>query len=355
MPKDRVTRAARLRSGREPILSGLPLEKGDLEAARRHWEGLSVEARVAALHFEDEPLVQRLHSARQALLDADLLCFACGMRGQDDTRRQAGVDEFAIECCQTEAGDLRPAALFAKQSFAERGDVFELLERRFDSPFLEGRPALQRRDWASLLGQGANTWSDLMWQILRLVELSIFHVYHDAQKAAAELEVAEVAAALVSCPTVAVPETQSQKRRQRKKKADAHAASDLAVVSAAESKPALEAEGEDVPTNKLELIKTRNHVGPVFEDEPPRKAPAGDDLIKKQPDADLPVEIPCMSSLAPVTPEAAAEMFAWTHNTEVFDFAEGWVLPGGLRAVVRNTFLDVVPEQGQSRVRARSL
>lgn len=352
MSKDRASRAARVRN------VGVAFKRKDLDAVRRHWEGLSVEDRVAALHFEDEPLVRRLHGARQALLDADLRCFAFGVRGQDDARREAGVDEFAIECCEAEGGDLRPAALFAKRSFAERRDVFELLERRLGSPFLEGRPALQRNDWPALLEQGTNTWADLMRQILSLVELSIFHIYHDAQNATADGLEAE--AASVSCPNdVAVPGAQSQKRRQRKKRADVHAAAkarEIATVCAAES-PA-------VPVEKLsvepeELIKKLDQVFPTFEIEPPQKTPAGDDVFKKQLDTDWPVEIPCMSGLEAVTPEAAAEMFAWTRNTEVFDFAEG-LLPEGLRAVVRNTFLDVVvcdhkPGKGHSRVRSRSL
>lgn len=368
MSKGRAARAPQARNaGREPTICGAELERADLQAAKRHWESLSVNARAEALHFEDELLVQRLHGGRQALLDADLRCFALGVRGQDAVRREAGVDEFAIECFQTEGGLLRPAALFAKRCFVERSDVFELLERRLDGPFLEGRPALQRKDWPSLLEQGANSWTDFMRQILRLVELSILHIYQDAQNAATDaLKVPVATAASASCSTAAVSGTQSQKRRQRKKRAGAHAAAEAAdlssaraVVSMVDPADKLALETVDVFAEDLELIKSPKQALPVVEDEPPRVAPACDDAFKKQPEANWSVEIPCMCSVEAVTPDAAAEMFAWTRNTEVFDFAKG-LLPEGHRAVVRNTFLDVVvcdrePEQGNNRVRSRSL
>jgi hypothetical protein len=111
-----------------------------------------------------------------------------GLGALNDERRRVGIDEFAMECCTDGGKDLHPEAFFAKEVFASRSELFELLEQRLGSPFLDGRETLQRSKWITFFENAPNSWSDFIKQVFKLVEVAIMQCYQDVVSIQATLE-----------------------------------------------------------------------------------------------------------------------------------------------------------------------
>ena len=126
----------------------VPCAEVDAAAVRRFWRQLALELRLEVLRFTDAAVVQRVHDAMIRLLRAEIWS-----RMNDVTEpvvpRLEGF-EFEAPAERDCLGGLRkPIAIMATEDFAADEQLLEALERQLGSPFLEGRPALQPKDWST--------------------------------------------------------------------------------------------------------------------------------------------------------------------------------------------------------------
>jgi hypothetical protein len=106
-----------------------------------------------------------------------------GLSSLNDELRQVGIDEFAMECVTDCWKNMQPEAFFAKQVFASRAELFDVLERRLGSPLLDGRETLPEAKWLVLFEKAPSSWLDFVRQVFKLVELAIWQCQQDAAHA----------------------------------------------------------------------------------------------------------------------------------------------------------------------------
>jgi hypothetical protein len=142
-----------------------------------------------------------------------------GLGALNDERRRVGIDEFAMECCTDGGKDLHPEAFFAKVVFASRSELFELLEQRLGSPFLDGRETLQRSKWITFFENAPNSWSDFIKQVFKLVEVAIMQCHQDVVSIQATLERSEVHAEQLHRQITSTGDGKKSSKKARKKDA----------------------------------------------------------------------------------------------------------------------------------------
>jgi hypothetical protein len=178
----------------------------DLEPLKHHWWGLSCEARLQALRFTNDGLVQRAWTIQETLYNSELACYQCGIVSQyDETGRPLvsnGLGHFTFEWpakpalgSATSTGDqdelatagelasCKPEALVATRQFVEGVDVFAYIEQQLGGILVGGVPFLHRKDVASTFDTPAHSWTEYERQILRLVEVALFQVQNEASMA----------------------------------------------------------------------------------------------------------------------------------------------------------------------------
>lgn len=147
----------------------------DADAVQRYWSQLPVDERQAVLCFEDVALVDRLFNIWQTLCISDMTCYVVGVRGQQLASKAIGNEFFAIEGFVSHSGEaLLEAAFYAKPALVQKPDFFEIIEQQLGSPFLVGRPLLHRCEWPSLFLGSLNSWSDLVRQVFKLIEMALY-------------------------------------------------------------------------------------------------------------------------------------------------------------------------------------
>lgn len=205
----------------------------DADAVQGFWDALDNGEKLRLMRFDDRVLVERVARVQQDLSNSDLMCYQLGLRGQDSAR-QVGMDQFALEC---EATTYRPVVFYAKPEFVERGDLFDYIKERLGRAFLQERPVRPRKDWPAVLEPCANSWRSFMDQVFELVELAILQAYREGtatgkkENSVVEDGIAERASAeLLAMEKTNVEQnpknTKSAKRRARKKNIDAVAVLD---------------------------------------------------------------------------------------------------------------------------------
>eukprot|EP00434_Breviolum_minutum_P034744 symbB.v1.2.030758.t1/scaffold3501.1/size55241/4 len=180
----------------------VPAAEVDAQAVRNFWSALSTEVRMEVLRFTDSTIVQRVHDYMIKLLKADIWSRMNDVSIDDDVPapRLTGF-EFEAPAERDCLGSLRaPIAIMATEEFAaawqarSSGEfcakvlklvhcadehLLQTLEQTLGSSMLEGRPALQRKDWSTVFDVSPSCWEELQDQVYRLVELAIFHAERD--------------------------------------------------------------------------------------------------------------------------------------------------------------------------------
>jgi hypothetical protein len=149
--------------------------KVDGDAVQGYWLNLSLQEKRQILRFEDPLLVERLFNTWQTLCISDMTCYIVGLGGQDELSKKVSNQFFAIEGFISQNVVLHQGAFYAKLALVEKPDFFEILEKWIGSPLLVGRPMLHRCDWPSLFKASVNSWSQLLIQIFKLMELAVYH------------------------------------------------------------------------------------------------------------------------------------------------------------------------------------
>lgn len=205
-------RNARLKAFRYGTWQSSVPVKVDANAVRAHWSSLPLDEKLRVLRFEDTELMQRVSNIWHELCISDFACHLIGVRGLKLSPQDGDMSLFAMEGYVDGEDSIHDAVLFAKLAFVEDDNVIETLECRLGSPLLVGRAALQRRDWPLLFKVSPNSWSQLTDQLFKLVELAIYYAYceRDAHKPLPTL--------LEAAPRLL--EGRSSKRRARKKRAN---------------------------------------------------------------------------------------------------------------------------------------
>ena len=159
----------------------VPAAEVDAQAVRNFWSALSTEVRMEVLRFTDSTIVQRVHDYMIKLLKADIWSRMNDVSIDDDVPapRLTGF-EFEAPAERDCLGSLRaPIAIMATEEFAADEHLLQTLEQTLGSSMLEGRPALQRKDWSTVFDVSPSCWEELQDQVYRLVELAIFHAERD--------------------------------------------------------------------------------------------------------------------------------------------------------------------------------
>mmetsp|Transcript_134721 Transcript_134721/g.340573 ORF Transcript_134721/g.340573 Transcript_134721/m.340573 type:complete len:240 (+) Transcript_134721:80-799(+) len=212
---------------RVALKRALPAEEVDEKAVRKFWGSLSAEERLDVLRFEDATLVQRMHSHMSGLCKSEIWCTRNVMggllRGGGSVGNVERLRGFAFECpVQGDCMGRRPPpeTFCATPDFAAKETLFEDLKQALGSGLLEGRPVLQRQDWASVAETTPGSWPELQLQALRLVELAVFQAHRDAIAAAADTAAAASAAAKAEAELLIdddVPATSTKAQRSKRK------------------------------------------------------------------------------------------------------------------------------------------
>mmetsp|Transcript_38477 Transcript_38477/g.106021 ORF Transcript_38477/g.106021 Transcript_38477/m.106021 type:complete len:330 (+) Transcript_38477:73-1062(+) len=192
----------------------------DAVSIRDHWQALTPDARIDALRFEDKAVVQRIHDHMKALCRAE--CWRSS-NSVDESGEPERLKGFLFECPQETdcyGQRQRPTAFVAAPDFAASDGLIEELRLRLGSELFDGRPALQPRDWKTIVEQRPKSWQGLQCQALRLVELALLRSYQDA---VAHKSQSSAKAAESEGPDhhEEVSASKSGKRKARKKKATA--------------------------------------------------------------------------------------------------------------------------------------
>lgn len=188
----------------------------EAEAVRRFWFALAPDAKLQILRFDDSGLVQRLHDHMSGLCRAELWCRRNNMGALGEPDRLTG---FVFECpAETDCMGrrLQPIAFTALPELAESQSLFEDLKLQLGSSFLEGRPVLRRSDWAMVVETAPKSWHELQCQALRLVELAVFQAKQDSISTAVVTE-APMGKIEGSCTSKPSEHKDSRARRKVKK------------------------------------------------------------------------------------------------------------------------------------------
>lgn len=158
------------------------LASAEVDAVRRHWCGLTLEEKIAVLHFQDRALVEKLHAIQQMLRYSELMCYVCGVSTRDAVRKNVpyGLDSFEFECQGISGGGMGLLGFKATQKFAESEDMLEHIEQQLGGFLADSsRAALWQTpsDWVQLFDPSPNSWSEFLSQVLRLVELALLRAY----------------------------------------------------------------------------------------------------------------------------------------------------------------------------------
>jgi len=154
--------------------NGKHLSKIDIEAIRCRWKGLPLNEKLAALRFNDLLLTSKIYSTWEKLRTTDLasVILGLGSLGPKADEVITAIEQFGIEGIIGEDGQLE-TVFYAKPSFLELNDVFDLIETWLGSPFMDGRCPLASEDWPALVQFSPNSWSEFMSQILKIIEQAI--------------------------------------------------------------------------------------------------------------------------------------------------------------------------------------
>lgn len=321
----------RLKS-RAALRRALPADKVNPAAVQRFWSRLSEDERLSLLRFEDSDLVQRVDSHMKALCQAEI--WQRSTSGCAETTRLSG---FAFECPAERdclGRRMAPTALCAIPEFAEIDDLLQHLKQQLGSDLLAGRPALHRSDWVTIVDSTPNSWQELQLQVLRLVELAVFHAEQDAVEAGGLCNASEQESATSG------KKKQNAKKRARKKKS-----------RGVESKSAEEGTLE-VPKEEEE-VNDEDEVNSHCEEDLQEQAQGDFGDHASEPDRACISESRAAESTqngdgassGPVSP-----WFSWVPSVLKDEwhgmlFRQSWCGPqqehSGIRAVVKNTFFDI--------------
>mmetsp|Transcript_36454 Transcript_36454/g.79772 ORF Transcript_36454/g.79772 Transcript_36454/m.79772 type:complete len:347 (+) Transcript_36454:44-1084(+) len=330
--KARLQRRAALRRA-------TPAEEVDVAAVRRFWEELSPEAKTDVLRWEDPSVVNRLHDHMGSLCKAELWCMANRMEGLTTDGIGERLKGFEFErpiegdCFGRPQG---PTAFCVMPEHVEETDLIQELEEHLGGPLLTGRPVLQPRDWFTITEASPCSWDELQTQVLRLVELAIFYAQRDAAAASAnrcpapETDRGHEAAEKELLDAEAEAEariSKSARRRAKKKKAVETAQQEQSETPAAVPEPDQAAENDVEENNVEEFEGSESKVETKEVDSRPSK-----------------------SYWSGWLPSIIGDVAEWrwvvtSSSTNLQDSPPVQVAPAGIRAVVRNTFVDVEREE----------
>lgn len=173
--------AIRTRLNRRIALQrAVPESEVDVKAVRTFWSSLPTEVRLEVLRFTDSTVVQRVHDYMIKLLKADIWSRMNDVSTGDEPAPRLEGFEFEAPAERDCMGSLRaPIAIMATEELAANDQLLETMEELLGSPLLNGRPALQHRDWSTVFDVSPSSWEELQQQLYRLVELAIFHAERD--------------------------------------------------------------------------------------------------------------------------------------------------------------------------------
>jgi len=396
---------------RAALRRALPAEEVDEMAARNFWRSLSLDERLDVLRFEDAALVQRMHSHMTSVCKSELWCRRNVMGGLVRDDGSSGQVErlkgFAFECpAESDCMGRRPAptTFCATPDIAGSDTIFEDLKKSLGSALLEGRPVLLRQDWASVAETTPGSWPELQLQALRLVELAIFQAQRDAAAEAASAAAAAAAAkAEAELQAGVAPASPSKDQRSKKKgkknkssatrRADATDASQIGAVCLSEPTcgedpdASLEAEHPDGCNLEEELVEEEHEEEGEEQEEVEEggevealiAAVVGEDEVRAETEIEPGsngkafIASGCGEGTSSQT-SAPRSWTAWLRSVAREDTAEWrWVIfqpspdacssadggadsphpgfcqpsPAGVRAVVKNTFLDLEHDCGK--------
>jgi len=152
----------------------------DAEVVRRFWEELDTDAKLEVLRFDDRSMVQRLHSVMKTLCRSELWSSSWINNVSASSEPPERLKGFQFEApAETDClgQTMGPVAFVATEDFVANTQMFADMRDALGSPLLEGRPVLQRRDWATILDKSPSSWQGLQCQALQLVELAIFQAF----------------------------------------------------------------------------------------------------------------------------------------------------------------------------------
>lgn len=199
-------------------LRGPCLDAEEVEAAKLFWIGLSLDEQLAVLRFDDATLVHRLQAVWQHLSVSDLTCFLIGVQGEDENMRYKNMNMFALDGARGNDGSLQEAVFLVQRAFLRKVDLFDLLENKLGSSFLQGRKVMKRQEWPSLFERTPHSWAEFASQIFRLLEVALRQAQLDAPDPALALEDEEDDEALSSSPSGKSKSAKNSKRRERQKR-----------------------------------------------------------------------------------------------------------------------------------------
>jgi hypothetical protein len=174
-------------SSLKTLIGAAPVVKVDRAIIRDFWRRLSLEERLSVLRYEDGTLVQRVHGHVNTLCRADIWARMQGARNAadtDDTEDERLVG-FGFECpselsCMGERQP--PTAFCAFPEFVQNDNLLDEIEEYLGSAFLDGRPALPRKEWSSVVKTAPSSWKELRLQVLKLVELALLDAQQDTRR-----------------------------------------------------------------------------------------------------------------------------------------------------------------------------
>jgi len=293
----------------------------------------------------------------------------------DDTEDERLVG-FGFECpselsCMGERQP--PTAFCAFPEFVQNDNLLDEIEEYLGSAFLDGRPALPRKEWSSVVKTAPSSWKELRLQVLKLVELAMLDAQQDTRRFgrilvdlegeikarsqasysaqnSSDLQSSEgqMLEGIQTGPAAAGLSKKSRSRRKKKQAAgtlQAQACPDYEAASdnePASGRPDVRAEEHDLPNGTCGEESAVERMSTVDTTSTMDTADVQLTQVQRRGDAPQETHGKLRNAWSSWIPSTLMDEFEWAF------FQPAW-FGAGTRVIVKNTFVDIKVDAEKDR------